>query len=758
MNMKIVFAFIILFFTSAFRFDKDPVILQIGGENITLAEFRYVYEKNNSNPDIAYSEKSIREYLDLYINFKLKVQEAYAQQMDSIQDVRREFEVYQKQLSKPYLSENKVTDELVKQAYERLKEEIHASHILVKLPPNATPADTAAAYSRLKEIRRRAMANEDFGNLAAEYSDEPAAKTSKGDLGYFTALQMIYSFEDEAYRTPVGQISEICRTGYGYHIIKVHKRRTSNGSIRVAHLMLRHPANGTKDDSTAVLSRIKEIERRMRNGENWNNLCATLSEDVGTRDKNGELEWFTAGNLIQPFEEAAFGLQNAGDISPAVQTPYGWHLIKMLERKPLEAFKSLEPVLKKKVSKDSRSELNKIYFIKKLKKENEFDENKKAKEWIADQVTPSLLEGNWRFNRSEKNLEKNIFQIKDQKYLLKDFMNYLEKNQKKNLGKDAKQYAMNVYETFINESLMTFEEKNLESKYPDYRYLLKEYREGIMLFKIMEQNVWGKSLSDEAGLRKYFEENQNKYRMNSLAHAVIYDVNSEETLLRLKEELKKEVFPNPSANYSDCKFSLNSDVISEVETSNLNAVLTLMLASDTAAIVELNTYSLPNEKADISKKRIEAVKKYFSNMNITSKRIAEKDLGKLTAAQAKQKGNKGGIEIKMYSKSKKMIEKLLNQANPLALKITEGKFEKGKSDIVNNTNWTVGEHKISVKDRIYLVIISKIEPERAKKLDEAKGQAISDFQNYLEKQWLEKLRGKYKVTVNEDEVQKLIRK
>jgi peptidyl-prolyl cis-trans isomerase SurA len=251
---------------------QDPIIATIGSQPIYTSEFQYVYEKNNGGNEGAYTRQSVTEYLDLYTKFKLKVMEGESRGLDTTVAFKRELEGYKEQLAQPYLTEKSVTDKLVQEAYERLKQEVNASHILIGLPADPDPQDTLAAYNQVLELRKRVTSGESFEKLAKEFSQDPSAAENGGNLGYFTAMQMVYPFEDAAYKTEVGQISMPVRTRFGYHLIKVNDKRQAKGEVKVAHIMVRATPGMPKADSLAAKQRIDAIYKRVQRNENWENF------------------------------------------------------------------------------------------------------------------------------------------------------------------------------------------------------------------------------------------------------------------------------------------------------------------------------------------------------------------------------------------------------------------------------------------------------------------------------------------------------
>ncbi len=725
---------------------KETPLITVGKSMVSVGEFKYVYEKNNPKDANIYTAESVKEYLDLFINFKLKVEEAKNLGMDTTKEFINEFAEYKKQLAKPYLTENKVTDDLVKEAYERLKEEVHASHILVKVEPEAVPADTLQAFNKIQAIRQRLLAGEDFGKLAMELSEDPSAKQNKGDLGYFTALQMVYQFEDMAYKTPVNQISPIFRTRFGYHVLKVHERRPSNGEVKIAHIFIR-----TDTDSVQAVNKIMEIDKRLQQGESWEKLCVQYSEDTRSKANNGILDqWFSSGMLVKPLEEASFGLKEVGEVSRPVRSPYGWHIIKLIERKGLAPFNDIENILKQRVSKDSRSELNRTFLVKKLRKENKFEENEKSKAYALSKADSSLVKAVWNFNRADNNLAKLLFTINKKPYRIKDFFAFVEKEQQNKPSASPTQYMEILYNQFVETSLLTEEEENLEAKYPEFRYLVNEYKEGMLLFKIMEERVWGKGISDNQGLERYFQANREKYKWDTRVKAAIYTAERKSVIDSLSIELKKDYIEDVRQKFDETVFPKKVTTLTSPQWNALTKIIDFM-KKDTAAVLEIRGYYTQGESNGLVQERIDLVKSYFTSLGIPAIKIAQKNLG---LSQNKN----GGLQYIIYSSAKTMILYKFNQYNPLTLQYNEGVFQKGDNKALDLVRWEVGEHTVSDDNKHYFIIIKEVQPPRNKELSETKGAVISDYQQFLEKELITELRAKYKVSIDEAEVKKLLRK
>ncbi len=728
----------------------EAVIETIGGKSVTTSDFKYVYNKNNSNSPDAYTDKSVRDYLLLYTNFRLKVQEGEKLALDTSQSFKNELNGYKKQLAQPYLKEKEVTDRLVKEAYDRSKEEVKASHILIKLAEDAEPKDTLIAYNEIISIRKKAIAGEDFGQLAKQYSQDPSAQTNKGDLGYFTALQMVYPFENAAFTTKPGDISFPVRTRFGYHILKVYDKRASQGQVKVAHIMVRYNEGGSEEDSSAARNRVNEIATKLNQGESWDLLCAQFSEDTRTKGNKGELDWFGTNQMFPAFEEASFKLKNKGDITSAVQTPYGFHLIKLIDKKGLEPFEKMEAQLKTKVSKDSRSEVNQLALLDRLKKENKLVENKKSYDWALTKADSNLTTGKWDFNANDKELGNSLFTINNKKYTVGDFFTYLKSNQSARRGHTPGFAMSSLYKTYLNASLISYEEEHLSEKYNDYKMLVKEYRDGILLFQLMEDNVWTKAITDTVGLKKYFSENRDKYKWTERADVVIYNAASQQILDETKAYLKQNLYPVQDIKVESIKFNSKATTLAETETKQLDQ-LAIALAKDKHLYAQLNIETPKTEKVAVSKKRLAEVKTYLKNKGADTTRLTLNTLAGPAALKEPL------ATFKFYSNSKKALEKLLNKGNALNLQITEGKFEKNANEFLNQTEWKTGESTVDFNGRKVFIIVKNIETPRNKEFEETRGQVISDYQNYLEKTWIEKLRKENPVVVNDDQVKSLIK-
>lgn len=520
--MKRIFVFIAFVLSAASMSAQDSeVILTIGDEAVSKTEFENIFKKNNKDTDV--SAKELDEYMELFINFKLKVKEAEHLGMDTVQQFVRELAGYRDQLARPYLTDAEQNEALVREAYERKQEEIRASHILIELAPGATPADTLKAYKKIQSIRKQAIAGSDFAELALLHSNDPSAKENGGDLGYFSALQMVYPFENAAYNTPVGSVSEPVRTRFGYHIVKVEDRRPSRGEMKAAHIMIRVNQDDADERKELAEKQIRDIYQELQNGGDFADLALKYSDDGSTSSRGGELPWFGAGRMVEEFENAAFALSENNQISEPIQSRYGWHIIKRLDYKPVATFEEMESELKSKISKDSRAEITRKSFVQKLKKDYNFKSFENNLRPVLAKLDTNIFNGKWDVSKI-KGMNKPVFEIDGKSYTQADFGAFLAKTQRKRKsdGASPAEYGRKQYETFQEEAIFDYEDSRLEDKYPAFKALMKEYRDGILLFELTDLVVWSKAVKDTTGLANYYEAHKQDFTYGERAKGTLY--------------------------------------------------------------------------------------------------------------------------------------------------------------------------------------------------------------------------------------------
>ena len=672
---------------------QDPVVMTINERPIKKSEFEAVYRKN-SGKEANTSSRSVKEYVDLFSLFKSKVFEAESLGLDTLASFKTELAGYRRQLAAPYLTDKNTNESLLNEAYERMKTEVRASHILFRLDETALPKDTLEAWTRANLVRNAIMgkfptpaeiANYDkllkntiemarllkgkdstiykikmksiknlqefyatgedkFVSIAPKTSDDPSVLDNKGDLNYFTVFDMVYPFETAAYTTPVGELSPIVRTKFGYHIIKVYDKRASKGEMTVAHIMVKFAKDATEQDKTNAKTKVDEIYTKVKAGQDFAELARQFSDDKQSSDKGGMLQPFKGGRLPKEFEVTAYALQNNNDVSDPVKTQYGWHIIKRINLKGIPPFDEIKNELKAKVARDSRSQMGRTALIARVKKENNFKENIVARDAFKKIMDTTYLQATWKAERANVLGNKELFSLAGKSYKQSDFAKYLESQMTFRSPTDVFEIVKGIYTTWVNEKIIAFEDSQLENKYVDFANLYREYRDGILLFDLTDQKVWSRAVKDTAGLREYYGKNKTKYLWEERA--------------------------------------------------------------------DVTTYRCLNEK------------------------IA-KELRKL---------HKEG-------KTEKEITETLNKTSQLNVTSETVMYLKGENKNIDAT-WKVGISSTDVKEekenKVVIYVVNSILPKTPKTLGECRGNLTADYQNYLDVEWLNYLKSKYTVKVNEE--------
>lgn len=644
MNKYIVSLVLLIVCSSLWAQKKKDILLTIDGAPVYASEFKRVYSKNLELVQDD-SQKSVDGYLDLFIDYKLKVAEAYKQKLNETPEYKREFKKYEDQLSRGYLYEDNLSEELVKEAYERGLEEVEASHILVRSSYNDLPKDTLKAYNKIKEAQVKARKGEDFSALVKEYSEEPGAAERGGALGYFSSFKMVYDFETAAFNTPVGEISDIVRTQFGYHIIKVTNRRKRAPQISVSHIMI---IEKKENPTFNAEERINDLYAKIQQGESFASLAKQFSDDKGSAKKDGELRAFTKGDLRSPeFENEAYSLQNPGDVSKPVKSEFGWHIIKLNKRFPIPSFEDEKESLLKQIEKSERSKLIDDAVNNKIKTKYSFKKGVDFMPYFMEKVSDSILKKDWHYAPIPSSENKKLFTIGETSYTFDDFAKYLETQQKGMRALSSKRAMLNdAYQAFEDTTIKDYFRKNLEKENEKYGATINEYRDGLLIFDVMNENIWGKAKKDTIALKSYYDTHKDSYKTGERIKGVIVSAPEK----ALAEEAKK-----------------------------------------------------------------------LMSQGITSEVI-------------KEKLNKDKVNVI----------------------ISEGLFELDDRALPAGFNPREGVSEIFEKDASFIVVSTvEIVPPGIKTFDETKGRVISDYQNYLEKTWMQELHNNHNVEVNKKTLKKV---
>ncbi|MCH6199707.1 peptidylprolyl isomerase [Aquiflexum sp. LQ15W] len=511
--------------------DIPTPLLSIGDNGVFGDEFLHMLTKNREfkNPESKISAEEFEENLDLFINYKLKVKEAESLGLDKTEEFSREFEVFKDDLTQPFLIKNSLQEGELMKAYNRMKEVVKASHILLQFPPNASQADTISVLRMALKLKEEAEKGADFNELAFEHSDDPSAKDNKGNLGYFTALQMVSSFEDAAYSMQVGQISDPILTNFGYHIIRLEDRQPNPGEVKVSHILVRSQGNDPISEER-ILRKVSEIYTELQKPESsWEEICKLYSEDSGTKNTGGSLPWIGLGSVIPEFERAAFSLQEEGEISPPVKTPFGYHIIRLEGKKPLASFEEMESSIKSRILRDSRSTLIQSQVVAIQKSKYGFVENEILVDSIDGLFTSTSRQEIAKTLESKNLLDSVLFSINQKPKTVKGLLDFIAEDRQA-VRTNAQNYFKTWFGKYVEVNLQEAEINDLMTNNEEYRLLIQEYRDGILLFSLMNDQVWQKAIEDSLGQVNFYHENLSKYQWNDRVQALILTMGKEESI------------------------------------------------------------------------------------------------------------------------------------------------------------------------------------------------------------------------------------
>lgn len=644
-------------FFSAVTAQNDATLFTVKGTPVTASEFKYIYSKTNQDR-ADFSEKSLREYLDLYTNFKLKVQKARDMQLDTIASLKSELDGYKKQLAKSYLEDKEVTEKLIREAYDRMQKDVDMSHLLVNCDRNRPAADTLRAYQRAANWMKMIRKGADFSKMALDSSEDKSVKDNNGNLGFITAMlpDGYYEIEKAIYAAKPGDVIGPIRSNSGYHVIRVNGFRAARGEVEVNQILIRKSDDPAKSKQQKM--RTDSAYAALKAGEKWEAVCLTYSEDKTTASKGGYIGFFGINRYQKAFEDAAFDLTQDGEFSEPVETSIGWHIIQRKSHRPVGTFDQLKRALTDRVKRDSRSEIAKQAIIARIKKEGNYSENLLTlNNWMNEQVDTVFHTFRWKVNPSKP--QDVLFQYgKDQVYTVADFEDYCQqagRDRMRGAGYPVRETINKLYANWNDETAMSFEESRLDQKYPEFKSLMREYEEGILLFEALKQNVWDRANNDTLGLQKYYEEElKMKYRWNERARVTFYALKTD----------------NPKV------------------------------------IEKLRKYAAKKSSADVLKKF-----------------------------------NKKG--------------------KPEVLTVMEKLYEKDRFKDLGSL-WTAGDMTPvktdeGTKTASFLKIEEIVAP-TTKALSEARGYAVADYQDYLEKRWIQDLRKEYPVVIQESVLMSMVKK
>lgn len=630
-----------------FSFGQGQVIFTVEDEPVYLDEFLYIYEKTNRDK-ADFSKASVDEYLDLYKKFKLKVHKAREMKLDTIQSLQTELAGYRKQLANAYLSDKEVLESLTREAYERMLKDISFSHILIKVSPNASKEDEERAYQKALTVLERLRSGEDFTKVAMEVSDDENVRKNEGRVGYVTAMlpDGFYDLETTIYSITPRTYSRPVRSKLGFHIVMTDGERDARGEMEVSQILIRNRPNV---DSKA---KIDSIYNSLEAGGDFAELARKYSEDKNTAAQGGYLGFFGINKYESIFENTAFRLKEDGEYSRPVRSSIGWHIIKRLSHKPIPPYQEVRRALEAKVKSDGRYQVAEAAMLEKIKENNRYKDVAWDRSLLLREIGDDYL--NYKWKAPENYTNQQLFSVGNDEVKVDKFLAYLTKNTASRLrinrAMSPAQALDQLYEEFIESALKEYEESQLESKYPEFKALMREYSEGILLFEATKMKVWDKASEDSVGLKNFYKEHQNQY-----------------------------LWPERAL----------------VETITINS----------------------NDDAVINK--------------------VKKQIPKKSGTKLLKKFNKTAELVKSQTvlRDKEELDPALTWTKNSMTPVTKD-TEKGTSTLMR--------------------VVEIVRPQ-PKSLEEARGYVIADYQDYLEKQWVQELMKEFDVTVNEEVVDSIIK-
>jgi peptidyl-prolyl cis-trans isomerase SurA len=541
--MKKIFFNSILICLSLFVTAQDKVLLEIDNDKISTGEFLYIYNKNKKNDTNSnvMSYDTMKEYMELFINFKLKVHEAMELGLDTMTSFKNELQGYISSSAQPYLIDKNVEEEVIKETYNRMLFDIRVSHIIIETKYDSPAEDTLKAYNKIYEVYNKLQKGADFGTMAKEYSDDQVSALEGGDLAYRTVYGFVLPFEDVMYNTSVGEISKPFRSQYGYHVLKVTDVRPAKGKYKVAHIIKVFPPEATVATKEKVKNSMIDVYNRLMAGESFEELVDKESMDRKTVASGGDLGWISVGGrMIRQFEEAVFKLEKVGDISPILETNYGFHIIKLLDIEPIKPFDEIKANIKAQIAGTERNVKAKNVILNKLKKEYNVKTYKENVEEFYKYYTDTTFFRAEYLDNSNVDLSKPVLTFKNKVFTQKDFRNslmraYLLQPEIKNV----ESFIDNEFNKFIDKNLIDYEESVLGEKYLDFKHLVNEYHDGILLFELTDKKVWTKAVKDTIGLQEFYKKNKDKYMWNFRYDIRTYKYKDEKSVKTLSKSLLK---------------------------------------------------------------------------------------------------------------------------------------------------------------------------------------------------------------------------
>ena len=484
---------------------KDPVLMKVNGKPVTLSEFEYMYHKNNQQQ---VAQQPLEKYVDMFTTYKLKVADAEAAGIDTTQAFIKEYEGYRNELAMPYLRDTVAEENMRKMLYERMKTNVLASHIM--LPMGKTAEENATNKARLDSLRSCILAGQPFDSLAIKYSVDRSALQNGGSMGYVSVGRFPYQFEDACYNTPVGTVSEPFTTDFGWHIVKTFDVRPDEGEVLVEHILKLYPRNATAEQKAEVKHVMDSIYSVVKGGAEFEKVAMKESEDPGSAKQGGKLPYFGHGRMVPQFDEVSFKLAK-GEISEPFETQYGIHIVKKLDTRSVGDYASVRDQLTGLVG--MRGNIAVDSKIEQLLKQYKLSENDKLIKRLKAEVTlPDSLDD--KFIDKYLNSNEQLFTLAGNKYPLSELISRMGRPGRMT-GEQAYRFIDARLKDTEREVVLEYEKQQLEKNNKDFGNLVREYRDGMLLFEVSNRNVWQKAQTDTEGLKAYFEAHRSEYKWDA---------------------------------------------------------------------------------------------------------------------------------------------------------------------------------------------------------------------------------------------------
>jgi peptidyl-prolyl cis-trans isomerase SurA len=517
---------------------QGQTIFTYGNKQVSKAEFLRAYTKNNT--DDKPTEKSYRDYFELYAKFKVKVQAALDMRLDTLPNLKAETQNFRNQLAENFLNDEGSTKELIDEAWSRSQSDIHVAHIFIPIHKADSAVQIQRAQAKINKAYEQ-LKQQSFEQVALEYSEDPSVKSNKGDIGYVTVFVLPYALENIVYNTPVGQYSKPYRSASGFHIFKVIGQRKAAGRIKAAQILLIFPPESSKIQEDSVRAKADSLATALRNGADFGNLARQFSNDNLSYQNGGELPEFGVGRYAPEFELAAFALEKDGLISKPVRTEFGYHIIKRIGYTPAQKDKEDEQWrenMKQQIMQSDRMEVSRRKLLKNIQQKTKFRKFAYNQNHLW-RLTDSVLANKKLPVFTDLNSNTPLFAFSKQSVRVKDWQNYLESIKSVPALVSGKTNA-ELFELFVEVSSFDYYRNHLQEYNADFVFQLNEFKEGNLLFEVMQRKIWDVATEDSAALKKFYQKNSNKYWWESSADAIILTCADATIADSLKAKLQKD--------------------------------------------------------------------------------------------------------------------------------------------------------------------------------------------------------------------------